>query len=165
MVLSACGAPIGAVCGAGRCVWGGATLHALRVGWGGGEGPDRRRKLSSGGPALRAARAAMRARGHARAARARTAAAAAAVCALLPLLSEAQGRVHGGQSVRLVGLQARPDLNGEVGVALRFHEESGRWRNLGELANLASVRGVHELSECATTPHAHPCRRQQARGP
>ena len=29
--------------------------------------------------------------------------------------------------VRLAGLQARPDLNGEIGVALRFVEKSRRW--------------------------------------
>ena len=41
--------------------------------------------------------------------------------------SEKQGAVHGGQSVTLVGLQARPDLNGEVGIALWFTEDTGRW--------------------------------------
>ena len=35
--------------------------------------------------------------------------------------------VRGGQTVRLAGLQARPDLNGEIGVALRFVEKSRRW--------------------------------------
>ena len=41
--------------------------------------------------------------------------------------SEGQGNIHGGQSVKLVGLQARPDLNGELGIALKFAEASGRW--------------------------------------
>mmetsp|Transcript_38593 Transcript_38593/g.99952 ORF Transcript_38593/g.99952 Transcript_38593/m.99952 type:complete len:467 (+) Transcript_38593:90-1490(+) len=40
---------------------------------------------------------------------------------------EAQGAVGGGQIVRLVGLQAAPELNGEVGVALRFEPSNGRW--------------------------------------
>jgi len=40
---------------------------------------------------------------------------------------EAQGDVAGGQTVRLVGLQSQPHLNGEVGMALRFVEASGRW--------------------------------------
>jgi len=40
---------------------------------------------------------------------------------------EAQGDIAGGQSVRLAGLQACPELNGEVGIALRFAEQSGRW--------------------------------------
>jgi hypothetical protein len=40
---------------------------------------------------------------------------------------ESQGAVRGGQTVRLCGLQARPDLNGEIGLALRFAEEAGRW--------------------------------------
>ena len=39
----------------------------------------------------------------------------------------AQGDVHGGQSVRLTGLSARPELNGEIGIAMRFTESSGRW--------------------------------------
>lgn len=39
----------------------------------------------------------------------------------------AQGEVHGGQTVRLSGLQARPELNGELGVAMRFVEAEGRW--------------------------------------
>ena len=38
-----------------------------------------------------------------------------------------QGAVRGGMSVRLMGLQSRADLNGEVGIALRFSEASGRW--------------------------------------
>jgi len=41
--------------------------------------------------------------------------------------SPSHGQLHSGQSVRLTGLQARPDLNGEIGIALRFSEESGRW--------------------------------------
>lgn len=40
---------------------------------------------------------------------------------------EAQGDVAGGQTVRLAGLQSAPQLNGEVGLALRFVEDSGRW--------------------------------------
>eukprot|EP00929_Paragymnodinium_shiwhaense_P080644 TRINITY_DN42070_c0_g1_i1.p1 TRINITY_DN42070_c0_g1~~TRINITY_DN42070_c0_g1_i1.p1 ORF type:complete len:457 (+),score=86.47 TRINITY_DN42070_c0_g1_i1:114-1484(+) len=40
---------------------------------------------------------------------------------------EAQGDVCGGQTVRLKGLVACPELNGEMGIALRFVEESGRW--------------------------------------
>ncbi|KAL1519218.1 hypothetical protein AB1Y20_003477 [Prymnesium parvum] len=41
--------------------------------------------------------------------------------------SEAQGEVRGGQTVRLAGLRARPELNGERGIALRFLDEEGRW--------------------------------------
>ena len=40
---------------------------------------------------------------------------------------DAQGDVSGGQTVRLRGLQARPELNGEIGLALRFEPDSGRW--------------------------------------
>ena len=40
---------------------------------------------------------------------------------------DAQGEIHGGQTVRLRGLKARPDLNGEVGLALRFEPSTGRW--------------------------------------
>ena len=40
---------------------------------------------------------------------------------------ERQGAVCGGQTVRLCGLQARPELNGEIGLALRFPEGAGRW--------------------------------------
>lgn len=40
---------------------------------------------------------------------------------------DVQGTITGGQSVRLVGLQAAPELNGEVGIALRFAENSSRW--------------------------------------
>jgi len=40
---------------------------------------------------------------------------------------EAQGNVCGGQTVKLCGLQACPELNGELGIALRFVEASGRW--------------------------------------
>lgn len=38
-----------------------------------------------------------------------------------------QGDIHGGQTVRLMGLKANPELNGEIGIALRFMEEPGRW--------------------------------------
>eukprot|EP00931_Biecheleriopsis_adriatica_P047315 TRINITY_DN27260_c0_g1_i1.p1 TRINITY_DN27260_c0_g1~~TRINITY_DN27260_c0_g1_i1.p1 ORF type:complete len:509 (-),score=95.66 TRINITY_DN27260_c0_g1_i1:152-1678(-) len=41
--------------------------------------------------------------------------------------SEEEGDVHGGQTVRLQGLQAAPELNGELGIALRFNPESKRW--------------------------------------
>jgi len=41
--------------------------------------------------------------------------------------SEAQGPVCGGASVRLARLKARPELNGELGLALRFIPGSGRW--------------------------------------
>lgn len=41
--------------------------------------------------------------------------------------SEAQGAVRGGQTVRLTGLQARPELNGELGLALRYVADAGRW--------------------------------------
>lgn len=40
---------------------------------------------------------------------------------------ESQGDIAGGQIVRLVGLRAAPELNSEVGVALRFVDSSGRW--------------------------------------
>ena len=39
----------------------------------------------------------------------------------------AQGGVCGGQTVRLRGLQARADLNDELGLALRFNAAAGRW--------------------------------------
>ncbi|CAJ1342818.1 unnamed protein product [Effrenium voratum] len=63
---------------------------------------------------------------------------------------EAEGEVHGGQTVRLQGLQDAAHLNGEIGVALRFNAETGRWlvrlRN-GEgkqlrPANLAGLEGA-----------------------
>jgi hypothetical protein len=38
-----------------------------------------------------------------------------------------QGAVSGGQTVRLVDLKARPELNGEVALALRFDPGAGRW--------------------------------------
>mmetsp|Transcript_12428 Transcript_12428/g.29271 ORF Transcript_12428/g.29271 Transcript_12428/m.29271 type:complete len:478 (+) Transcript_12428:136-1569(+) len=38
-----------------------------------------------------------------------------------------QGDIHGGQTIRLQGLKAAPELNGESGLALRFHKETGRW--------------------------------------
>lgn len=41
--------------------------------------------------------------------------------------TDAQGTIFGGAPVRLTGLQRRPELNGECGIALRFVEESGRW--------------------------------------
>lgn len=41
--------------------------------------------------------------------------------------SQAEGAVCGGQTVRLRGLQACPELNGELGIALWFAEASGRW--------------------------------------
>jgi len=41
--------------------------------------------------------------------------------------SEAQGDFAGGQMVRLTGLKAAPELNGEVGLTLRFAQASGRW--------------------------------------
>jgi hypothetical protein len=37
------------------------------------------------------------------------------------------GAVRGGQQVRLHGLQTAASLNGELGVALRYEESSGRW--------------------------------------
>merc|ERR1719203_1413539 len=40
---------------------------------------------------------------------------------------EAQGDIGGGQTVSLKGLQACPELNGEIGIVLRFAEASGRW--------------------------------------
>lgn len=40
---------------------------------------------------------------------------------------DTQGEIAGGQTVRLVGLQAAPELNDEIGIALRFVESSGRW--------------------------------------
>jgi len=40
---------------------------------------------------------------------------------------EAQGDIGGGTTVRLTGLVARPDLNGEIGISLRFNDETGRW--------------------------------------
>jgi hypothetical protein len=63
----------------------------------------------------------------------------------------AQGDVSGGQTVRLQGLKARPDLNGELGVALKFSVDSGRWlvrlRNGDgkhvKPANLFGLQGAH----------------------
>jgi hypothetical protein len=40
---------------------------------------------------------------------------------------EVQGEIAGGQTVRLMGLKAAPELNGEVALALRFDDASGRW--------------------------------------
>jgi hypothetical protein len=40
---------------------------------------------------------------------------------------DAQGKIAGGQTVRLTGLQGAAHLNGEVGLALRFIAEVGRW--------------------------------------
>eukprot|EP00927_Polykrikos_kofoidii_P019565 TRINITY_DN19162_c0_g1_i1.p1 TRINITY_DN19162_c0_g1~~TRINITY_DN19162_c0_g1_i1.p1 ORF type:complete len:477 (+),score=96.16 TRINITY_DN19162_c0_g1_i1:79-1509(+) len=40
---------------------------------------------------------------------------------------DAQGDLCGGQTVRLTGLQACPELNGELAVLLRFNEGSSRW--------------------------------------
>jgi hypothetical protein len=70
--------------------------------------------------------------------------------------STEQGEVHGGQSVRLTGLQARPDLNGEVGVALRYEESAGRWmvRLKGgegkqlKPANLTPIGHAHGVVHC-----------------
>ena len=65
--------------------------------------------------------------------------------------SPAQGPVSGGQTVRVEGLQARKDLNGELGVALKYVSDTGRWlvrlRN-GEGVkikpdNLAGMDGAH----------------------
>lgn len=62
-----------------------------------------------------------------------------------------QGDFGGGQTVRVAGLKARQDLNGETGLTLQFIQESGRWmvrlRN-GEgvkvkPGNLESVAGAH----------------------
>jgi hypothetical protein len=41
-------------------------------------------------------------------------------------LAEVKGGLHDGQTVRLHGLQARADLNGEVGCTERF-DKAGRW--------------------------------------
>lgn len=65
--------------------------------------------------------------------------------------SPAQGPVSAGQTVRVEGLQARKDLNGELGVALKYVSDTGRWlvrlRN-GEGVkikpdNLAGMDGAH----------------------
>jgi hypothetical protein len=40
---------------------------------------------------------------------------------------DAQGEICGGQTVGLRDLKACPELNGEIGIALRFVESSGRW--------------------------------------
>lgn len=40
---------------------------------------------------------------------------------------ENQGDIVGGMTVRLTGLQAAPELNGELGLTLRFNEAAGRW--------------------------------------
>merc|ERR1712066_825723 len=41
--------------------------------------------------------------------------------------SEEQGDVGGGQTVRVQGLKSRQDLNGEIGITLKFMQEVGRW--------------------------------------
>lgn len=41
---------------------------------------------------------------------------------------EEQGGIGGGETVLLKGLKNRPDLNGEVGLTLRFKPENGRYR-------------------------------------
>lgn len=41
--------------------------------------------------------------------------------------SDAEGEIHGGQTVRLKDLQGAAHLNGEIGIALCFNVESGRW--------------------------------------
>jgi hypothetical protein len=65
--------------------------------------------------------------------------------------SSSQGNFGGGATVKIDGLKARPDLNGELGVTLRFDERAGRWtvrlRN-GEgkrvrPQNLEPVAGAH----------------------
>jgi len=38
-----------------------------------------------------------------------------------------QGHIHGGQTVKLQGLKSVPELNGELGIALGFNEDNGRW--------------------------------------
>jgi len=40
---------------------------------------------------------------------------------------DAQGKIAGGQTVRLMGLKGAMCLNGELGIALRFDEGAGRW--------------------------------------
>mmetsp|Transcript_4766 Transcript_4766/g.7234 ORF Transcript_4766/g.7234 Transcript_4766/m.7234 type:complete len:431 (+) Transcript_4766:101-1393(+) len=40
---------------------------------------------------------------------------------------DGQGEVCSGQTVRVTGLVARADLNGRIGMALRFLPEAGRW--------------------------------------
>jgi hypothetical protein len=37
------------------------------------------------------------------------------------------GTVCGGQTVRITGLHAEPELNGELGIAVQFNEENGLW--------------------------------------
>ena len=41
--------------------------------------------------------------------------------------TEDQGELAGGQAVVVIGLKARPDLNGEVGILLRFDHAASRW--------------------------------------
>jgi hypothetical protein len=50
-----------------------------------------------------------------------------AVRLALSRAASAAGGVCGGQTVRLRGLQARADLNGELGLALRFDGAAARW--------------------------------------
>jgi hypothetical protein len=40
---------------------------------------------------------------------------------------EDQGTVCSGQTVRIAGLHDTPELNGELGIALHFNKENGRW--------------------------------------
>jgi len=72
-------------------------------------------------------------------------------CSLAARRCPEQGDFGGGQTVRVVGLKARPDLNGEVGLALRFVQDAGRWtvrlRNGDGVkvkpANLEGLAGAH----------------------
>lgn len=64
---------------------------------------------------------------------------------------EEQGDFGGGQTVRVNGLKSRQDLNGEIGITLKFMQDSGRWmvrlRNGDGVkvqpANMESVAGSH----------------------
>lgn len=69
-----------------------------------------------------------------------------------------------GQTVVLQGLQARPDLNGETGIAIRFSVEKGRWLVKVRAAqndsllpsvgvqNYARVRSVEHHARAARLP-------------
>lgn len=49
---------------------------------------------------------------------------------------------HSGASVKLMHLQARPELNGQVGILLSFNADAGRW-----LVRLADGTGKQVLND------------------
>ena len=76
--------------------------------------------------------------------------------------AEAQGPpwLGSGQTVQLSSLQARPDLNGEIGIAIRFSAEKGRWlvkvRPPGSPSLCTWLRAVHLAAACIFCQHVTP---------